>query len=220
MDVIKKQIDKFMHNTFPPDGEGISCQYLDDALIDRHIEYGRDDRLREGSFIESSISLGCFQKENNTLIAATSLLFIQRENFRSVRFWRLDHNNKEIINVPLDEVLNAPFDFYFTIGFTKSNQTFPMKIKAVKFFINLVKYLLNENKMFLFIECTGCFNLPKQVRSYPKLSFDELSRFNKIDVIGKTYDQGATVEKFCQHIGMSFNNLYNLRTLGKVYLHL
>lgn len=154
-------------------------------------------------------------KETNEIIFSTSFIFLNHNQYEHTCFWNFDRENRQLKKQSLIYLLNPKYpELVMTIGFTKNIKN---NMRIIQFFLNLVTELIGIN-VLTFVETTGIVTLNDYLisKSIINLSQEGTEICNNI---GKTKNSSITVEKFCKKMGMKeLPLIYNLRTLGKVYI--
>lgn len=183
-------------------------------LQGKRMLFNADYRLFDLAYSESSVSFVYIDNFSETTIFSSSIFLIKEENFVCTRFWYFNQKEYTLNHITLKDILNN-YNFAMTVGYTQMiNNNF--KYRIISSFIEIIKTIISENKIFVFIECTGKENMSKNLIENPILHVNE----HKVNIsnLGVTRAESTPVEKFSRHIGLEkYDNLYNRRTLGPVF---
>ncbi|OPX90892.1 MAG: hypothetical protein A4E53_00791 [Pelotomaculum sp. PtaB.Bin104] len=192
--------------------------YTKEGAINHLPDFEMDYRLWQGkyaAFIAAAITDTAIER----IIACTSVFFYIHDFFEQIHFWFHDKAEGRLKRISLNELLCDKEQYAITIGFTKILKELgtSSKYSITNMFLGLYQVLLEKDET-LFIETTGYASLSADLQRQEVLGMNDLPRVG-IERIGVTRELSRPVEKLAVRLGLKEQkNIYNLRTLGKVYL--
>jgi len=198
---------------------GYIIRFVEDEQLQlKHIDFGRDYRLDNKQHKGSFISLVAVDNCSKQIIAGTSFILISPAYFGDVKFWRHDKEHSLLQQISLYDLIRELSQTAITIGFTRMIKNSKDKMQLTLTFVKLVKRIISEPGIFTFMESTGVENLSDKLQKQPILSLSKVDAPVSINKLGVSRPESKAVEVSAKLIGLKeASDIYNRRTLGKVY---
>lgn len=203
---------------FNIENDEIKIILSNDNLSDITIyELSYDRRLKDKYVRDTSITMRFISKENDDILAISTILLYDRSHFERIKFWFHDKNQHSLKKISLKDVQEQIGNYAMTLGYSEISYKTTSKYAFTKFYINLIKEVMIRTDIFVFAEPTGVNRLSEDLTNLDTIHIDENVDINPMN-FGKTQKISNPSNKLMRILEYNkLNNIYNLFTLGAVF---
>jgi hypothetical protein len=180
-----------------------------------------DYRIYDDRYRDSILTLVVVKKSTNELLLISSIIFYYPEIYNNISFWYYDKDKKMLRERFINDFLKINYEKIITLGYSERMNIEYGKLYITVFYLNFIKKIINMSGYFLFTEIQGTQNLEDDILKKETIRIDDLEKSypDIVSKIGITNPYSIPAEKSYKHFGLKpVENLYNKKTLGKVYM--
>lgn len=189
-------------------------------ILDEEFDYGYDVRLDSCEYIDNSVTIVAYSKENKEIFAKSSIFITDYNVYKNEFFWqRIDENTLE--KKFLSDYKEIMGDITITLGYTQisnrlrfSKKSCFLRAKLVQMFYGLVDNMIHELSLFVHVEPCGVCYVDEQSLKKDTIEIDN----NVAAKLGYVDPESVVSYKIAKKLGMNqMLGLYHDSTLGPVF---
>lgn len=218
--ITKKDIFDFVFDFIEEENKKDNSKYFiltGKEQITRDGGLGYDCRLDLDEYSDSAITIVFFSNKNNSILAKTTYFLTDYEIYKDVFFWQRTMKEYKLSKKFLKDYKDLIGNICLTLGYSQITSSIGnslLKSKIVALYLKLVKNLINQYDLFLYLEPAGLYHIEQSLLNSDFLDIND----NIIKDLGKVRSISKTSLKLPKLLGLSLmEGLYHSSTLGPIF---